>query len=87
MLIGQLMIGRLSSGLMSLNSIWLAWMGIHGVGKGQGRNLMHVPQRRLLSMAVGTWGSGPLLCMAVSLTLCWKCGKSLQLFSVCITSY
>jgi DDE superfamily endonuclease len=35
MLIGQLMIGRLSFGLMSLNSIWLARMGVHGVGEGQ----------------------------------------------------
>ena len=32
-------------------------------------------------------GSGPLLCMAGYSTLCWKYGKSLQLFTICITSY
>ena len=57
--IGRLMIGRLSYFPMSLNSIWLAWMGIHGVGGGLGKHLMHVSRRRWLSMEVGNimvWG-------------------------------
>ena len=45
--------------------------------------------RSLISWWVrsGLGGSGPLLCMAGYSTLCWKYGKSLQLFTICITSY
>jgi hypothetical protein len=41
----------------------------------------------MISLGLNLWGCGPLLCMAGYLTLCSKCGKSLQLFTVCITSY